>query len=126
MFALTSWAAQSASYPTSKPQTLFARTTHAPWTVALPPCFWQVDFRRISPTVEFAAGRLGGHACPATTTTTAAAPKTTTTISPPGAPRNAIAPAPTTTMAPAQLVTATTVPPAPPAPIVTTPAKVTG
>jgi hypothetical protein len=68
VYALSSWSAQSAVLSTSHPQTLFQRVTGPPWTVALPPCFWQVDFSELSPVRHILVGHLGGQPCRPPTT----------------------------------------------------------
>jgi hypothetical protein len=73
VYALSSWNTQSAVLRTSHPQTLFEQVTGLPWTVALPPCFWQVDFSELTPIHHTLARRLGGQPCAAATTTTGAA-----------------------------------------------------
>lgn len=83
VYALSSWSAQSAVLGTSHPQALFRRVTGPPWTVALPPCFWQVDFSELSPDHHFLAAHLGGQPCaPTTTSTTGPAVSTTATTRP--------------------------------------------
>ena len=93
-FYLESWTAQSDNPATSGPQKIFAFTNTQPFTVNLPPCFWQVDFvrRYVSPGTwntsaakgpEHIVGGLGGGACPTTTTSTSSttvAPTTQPTI----------------------------------------------
>jgi hypothetical protein len=93
-FYLTSWSTQSNVLKKSHPQYFFATTNHAPWTIGLPKCYWQVDFARRSTAPpakadnrEFVVGRLGGSVCTtgSTTTSTTVAPtttvpKTTTTV----------------------------------------------
>lgn len=99
-YYLSTWVAQSNVHKTSLPQYLYRTTNHAPWTVALPPCFYQVDFARLSspPSLRatssgaahtgrvYIAGALGGAACRTTTTTsgpTTTLPKSTTTTTEP-------------------------------------------
>lgn len=87
-FYLSSWAAQSDAYSSSKPQHFFAATNQAPWIVPLPPCYWQVDFARRTAAppngqrTEFVAGRLGGKSCYVPPTTTATTVATTSSTAP--------------------------------------------
>src|SRR6202022_4711775 len=88
-FYLTTWIAQSDVFATSHPQYFYATTNKAPWTVPLPPCFWQADFAKLTAAppagerLEFVAGKLGGSVCPTTTTSTSTTvPVTTTTTVP--------------------------------------------
>ena len=69
VYALTSWSTPSAVLPTSRPMTLFERVSGPPWTVALPRCFWKVDFSELSPDHHLLAARTGGQPCAATTRT---------------------------------------------------------
>lgn len=88
-FYLSSWAAQSDVYASSKPQHFFAATNQAPWTVPLPPCYWQVDFARRTAAppngqrTEFVTGRLGGTSCYVPPTTTATTVATTSSTAAP-------------------------------------------
>jgi hypothetical protein len=88
-YYLVSNVAQSDYFPTSKPQSVYQYDNTAPYRVALPDCYWQLDFVKMSspPVIGqplygtgrvFIAGVLGGHAC--TTTTTTTMPTTTTTM----------------------------------------------
>ncbi len=91
-FWLITWSTPSDNPASSHPQTIFAYTNQAPWTVALPACFYQADFSyRLPPpgpqgsAYHRVAGLLGQSTCPTTTTsrnttTTTGAISTTTTI----------------------------------------------
>jgi hypothetical protein len=128
-YYLSSWSAPSDVPRLSRPQTLYASASSAPWEVSLPPCFWQVDFaQRSAPPGQPAtvrhliAATLGGTTCPTTTTTTVATtsttlpvtsttlPVTTTTI-PQSTTTTTIPGTTTTTTAPGSGTTTTTLPP---------------
>ncbi len=68
VYALSSWRVPSATRNPSHPQTLFRRVTGPPWTVALPPCFWQVDFAELSPVHHILTSHIGGQPCARATT----------------------------------------------------------
>jgi hypothetical protein len=110
---LESWNAQNDILGKNGPQTLYASTNKAPWTIGLPPCYWQVDFVYRTTTPGSAIGthkniayKLGGSACSTgTTTTTTVAPTTTTTTV---APTTTTTASTTSTTAPTAV--ATTVP----------------
>jgi hypothetical protein len=82
-FYLLSWSVPNFAF---SPQTLFRSTNEAPYTVALPPCRWQVDFALLSapPGVrghshKLYATRVGGRPCSTVTTTSTTKPPTSTT-----------------------------------------------
>jgi len=66
---LISYTTQSDVWQTSHPQHFYASSGDAPpWTVALPPCYWQIDFVQrdtpppaSDPERVFIAGELGGN-----------------------------------------------------------------
>jgi hypothetical protein len=110
---LSSWSAPSDIPGHDHPQQLYKVDGTAPYSVLLPPCFWQVDFaERSSPPgnagglIHYVVGLLGGTQCVSTTTTTV--PGVTTTSEPSTPPTTTGATTTTTTTSGGGTTTTTT------------------
>ena len=98
LYELASW--QLKSPHVTQGETIYNRVTSPPWTVALPDCAWQVDFRLID-NRTIIAGKQGENSnCQSTTTTSSTVTTTTVPVT-----TTTLAPTTTTTSAPATTTT---------------------